>query len=534
MNSGDYYWQDEFARLREWTDAELQRSDFVDDAFSSILVVPQRRRKRLQEALANKDALLEKCLFHPEFNDDPIRFQSDIALQFMQKHCLNLVGGNWKSFFEELNKQQIPCFRDLKALKETEILANDHANEVFKEDHAESLAETKKDHASLTHLEAVSHKPFELRDVPQDELRRRLNRGEIAPKDEWIPSSDTKQKKSVSIQEAHERLKFAETLKKDATEKMQLGQLEEAATVFAQGSHLLEYYKCDSDSCVQEQITSELRRFRLNYCNVNLKLKKYREAIKFLDDQLKEDPNDGRSIYLRGRCYELAGDFEKAWDQYYQLFRNVFVSDSDKLCGLYALHRLRGDYKENSSKLRMMVEMYQKEIENTARLQNEEKENEYFEDELLENELFPQTSNGRQFPTRERLIQQKSSQSSQSSLPQPTLKSADELINLLALMLKLYTSPNVALELEKIRIKADFDERKVLLALRKYLPSILSPLLMQFGYGSECDRFVDMKTKFDKDVYFYRAANDVDLIKKEVISGMVKSLHETLMGTAID
>lgn len=39
-------------------------------------------------------------------------------------------------------------------------------------------------------LEMTSPETFQLEDVPRLELQKRLNRGEIAPRDEWIPSED--------------------------------------------------------------------------------------------------------------------------------------------------------------------------------------------------------------------------------------------------------------------------------------------------------------------------------------------------------
>lgn len=41
-----------------------------------------------------------------------------------------------------------------------------------------------------TELTKVSPEVFTLEEVPRAELQKRLNRGEIAPRDEWIPSSD--------------------------------------------------------------------------------------------------------------------------------------------------------------------------------------------------------------------------------------------------------------------------------------------------------------------------------------------------------
>lgn len=39
-------------------------------------------------------------------------------------------------------------------------------------------------------LTKVTPEEFTIDDVPRAELQKRLNRGEIAPRDEWIPSND--------------------------------------------------------------------------------------------------------------------------------------------------------------------------------------------------------------------------------------------------------------------------------------------------------------------------------------------------------
>eukprot|EP01055_Gregarina_sp_Pseudo9_P000271 Gregarina_sp_Pseudo_9__270@NODE_1172_length_1814_cov_32_596620_g1098_i0_p1_GENE_NODE_1172_length_1814_cov_32_596620_g1098_i0NODE_1172_length_1814_cov_32_596620_g1098_i0_p1_ORF_typecomplete_len553_score142_69TPR_21/PF09976_9/0_00063TPR_16/PF13432_6/1_6e02TPR_16/PF13432_6/1_6e04TPR_16/PF13432_6/0_00074TPR_19/PF14559_6/3_3e03TPR_19/PF14559_6/1_5e04TPR_19/PF14559_6/0_0021ANAPC3/PF12895_7/0_11TPR_15/PF13429_6/2_9e03TPR_15/PF13429_6/0_21TPR_14/PF13428_6/3_1e03TPR_14/PF13428_6/2_4e02TPR_14/PF13428_6/1_ len=552
MEERDFYWESIFEQQRKWTDYELKKRDFVDDDYCSYLVVPQRRRKRLQRAVEAARQRLFDATYNPDVNGEASAFKADLALQCLQQTCLASVGGDWDEFQSELSCSGTgsSLFRSLarlltassgsllsasredkEVLEETVPLQADENSKVSNQSGSDAgVVEGAAELGSAENkIDQVSFRPFELTDVPPAELRRRLNKGEIAPRDEWLPTQDTTNKKSVSVAEGRERLGFAERLRSEASKRLEAKNAEEAVTLYIQGCHLLEYYRCDVDVTLDEMIQTELRRFRLNAARLSLKLHRFREAITFVEDQLKDSPHDGNALYLRGRGYELAGDFDLARLNYAALRQDAYASDDDRKCGLFALHRLHSKHTLNSQKLKNIVELYQKDL---PPLSAEEEVKWKLATSLSQ---FDKDDDGQASTAADEPISPKPSRSTYSfRSSRPVLTDHTKMVKLLETMLKLYTSPAVNANLEAIRFKADFDERKTILALRKFLPTVLAPVLVKFGYGTESDDYTELKRKFDQDVLYHRHAPDASDCERLKIGDMMKHLHEVLVGSPLD
>eukprot|EP01053_Blabericola_migrator_P013365 Blabericola_migrator_1__13364@NODE_948_length_5913_cov_205_487342_g658_i0_p2_GENE_NODE_948_length_5913_cov_205_487342_g658_i0NODE_948_length_5913_cov_205_487342_g658_i0_p2_ORF_typecomplete_len429_score60_91TPR_16/PF13432_6/3_3e05TPR_21/PF09976_9/4_3e05TPR_19/PF14559_6/0_00036TPR_15/PF13429_6/0_00081TPR_MalT/PF17874_1/42TPR_MalT/PF17874_1/0_017ANAPC3/PF12895_7/0_0013TPR_5/PF12688_7/0_15TPR_5/PF12688_7/17BTAD/PF03704_17/0_011TPR_2/PF07719_17/6_9e02TPR_2/PF07719_17/0_056NARP1/PF12569_8/0_0062TPR_9/ len=426
---------------------------------------------------------------------------------YMQRTCLNVVQRNIEVYNSELARAKDPLFRQLRDLMETSQGSPFSASTTVSDDGK---------------IEPTAFRPFTLDEVPPEELSRRLNRGEIAPREEWIPSDDVLNKKSVSSGEARERLGFATKIRAEAEVKLKESSWEEASTLFIQGIRLLEYYRCDVDSALDDELKCTLRKFRLNLSRVNLTLGRYRESIKFLDDQIRETPDDGVAMYLRGRAYEYAGDFDQAYHNYHQLYTSTVATDDERQVGLYALHRLKKTNWETGKKLKEMVDSYQKELDMDAGVDFSE----YFRGNSTDSaEISPSKPS--------------SAESKASNLGcrtscthyEPVVKDRAIMERNLMELLSIYTDPIVAPQLWQLKMNAEFEEIRILKALKKYLPDVLTPALERFGYAAQgATDYATMKARFDRDLHHYRFDPQFTEKERKEISEIVTTMRDVLMG----
>eukprot|EP01056_Protomagalhaensia_sp_Gyna25_P004870 Protomagalhaensia_sp_Gyna_25__4869@NODE_50_length_6124_cov_50_591454_g37_i0_p1_GENE_NODE_50_length_6124_cov_50_591454_g37_i0NODE_50_length_6124_cov_50_591454_g37_i0_p1_ORF_typecomplete_len447_score79_71TPR_16/PF13432_6/1_2TPR_16/PF13432_6/3_1e05TPR_21/PF09976_9/3_5e05ANAPC3/PF12895_7/0_00031TPR_19/PF14559_6/1TPR_19/PF14559_6/0_42TPR_MalT/PF17874_1/0_032TPR_MalT/PF17874_1/35BTAD/PF03704_17/0_028TPR_2/PF07719_17/1e04TPR_2/PF07719_17/3_8e02TPR_2/PF07719_17/0_3TPR_5/PF12688_7/0_14TPR_5/PF12688_7/4_9 len=442
----------------------------------------------------------------------------DVLLLCIQSRCLDAVAHDkvaLRLILDNSDANEKKCFTLLRGLLKTKNEIDPASN-----GSTEATSPTSSDVVDLgselvaPKVQPVSFPSFELSDVPTAELRRRLNRGEIAPRDEWIPSEDTTHKKPVSTQEALERLTFGERIRSEAESKFANNELEEAATLFIQGVRLLEFSKCDVEVTLGDQIQSALRRFRLNLARVNLKLGHFRESIKFLDDQLNEDSHDGTALYLRGRSLELVGDYSKAVENYYSLYRDPIASDEEKQAGLYALHRLKKTNVEDGKKMKQIIDRYHQELP---------------DEDFTSWEFIADPSENKETSTAYTPGRKTKSQLISSGLKLPRVKERSTMEYNLMALLRLYTSAEVAPLLWNAKVNADFEEVRIIKALRKLMPSIVAPLLRSFGYGDDQSDYWEMKRRFDSDVHYYRFAAEFSETERKQFSDLVTQIREVLM-----
>lgn len=254
----------------------------------------------------------------------------------------------------------------------------------------------------------VAFEQFRLEDIPREEIQRRLNRGEVAPRDEWIPSaggpgSKDFKRKRISRPEWHARQLFGLQLKEKGLKAFTDGDLEAADTFFTQGIHLLELYeiakseaeisggKSLSEALAATEVTDavaatkaeatpsyqgkeseksdernqadqdqwELEKllfsFRKNKAAVCLKIGHYRAAIECCNNALADNARDSHMKFLRGRAYTELGCYDTAAEDLEGIVRDPFAEDRHKAAASHMLTRLAADMKKNSSKLRRLI-----------------------------------------------------------------------------------------------------------------------------------------------------------------------------------
>eukprot|EP01057_Protomagalhaensia_wolfi_P001896 Protomagalhaensia_wolfi_Nauph_80__1895@NODE_218_length_3152_cov_86_466110_g164_i0_p4_GENE_NODE_218_length_3152_cov_86_466110_g164_i0NODE_218_length_3152_cov_86_466110_g164_i0_p4_ORF_typecomplete_len164_score30_83_NODE_218_length_3152_cov_86_466110_g164_i017092200 len=116
-----------------------------------------------------------------------------------------------------------------------------------------------------------------------------------------------------------------------------------------------------------------------------------------------------------------------------------------------------------------------------------------------------------------------------SCLKSPTVKDRSTMEYNLMALLRLYTSAEVAPLLWKAKVNAEFEEVRIIKALRKLMPTIVAPLLRSFGYGDEQSDYWEMKRRFDSDVHYYRFAVEFSENERKQFSDLVTQIREVLM-----
>ncbi|EZG43952.1 putative histidine-rich protein III [Gregarina niphandrodes] len=203
----------------------------------------------------------------------------------------------------------------------------------------------------------VSAQWFEVSDVPERELRRRLQRGEIMPREEWVPSDDVQNRKVISASEAESRIDFGEKLRQEGADAMVAGKIQRANVLYTQGYNLLKHYVCenrDRDIELQELLAI----FRRNKAVTHLKLKEYRACIATAKEGLIFDEHDGKLHYLLGRSLQHLGLLEEAIDAYKTIATDGFVDEEHRIAARVALKQAQTELRTANLKSGKVVKNY--------------------------------------------------------------------------------------------------------------------------------------------------------------------------------
>lgn len=286
----DHFWADVFRDIRVQTDAELGFYNEVDSdnarLYVSPLVEPQLARKdfytSLEQAHEKERKLLahlcveqnvsaswkeasavsfaRRTIIHQAINDLIGKVENSEAIKAAEKICCQ----------SPLETEHVPC--NLKLDSNTLSAVQGRTSD------GNESGDGATKHSNGKLFDTVSSPYFAIDDLPADEVRRRLNAGEIAPREEWIPSEDPKNKKNINKSEFEARKDFSDMLEAQAKKALAEDNMPQALTVYSQGVNL--WNVCTTKSFAEEvEISELLAKFRRNRAVVALKLESYHTAI---------------------------------------------------------------------------------------------------------------------------------------------------------------------------------------------------------------------------------------------------------------
>ncbi|EPR60059.1 TPR repeat-containing protein [Toxoplasma gondii RUB] len=178
------------------------------------------------------------------------------------------------------------------------------------------------------------------RDIPQDELAERLCKGEICPRDEWIPGV-SRDKRPLDPASLEDHLKLGDRMLQEGRAAYGAGDFNLASIRFTQGVQLLNWVKAarvEDQHLIDDMYLTHLR----NQAQTALKLEKFQEAIKACTTIIQDiDEHDAKARYRRAKAYTMLGLVKCAKDDYVFILKSPYVDETAVKAARAALANLR-------------------------------------------------------------------------------------------------------------------------------------------------------------------------------------------------
>ncbi|KAL8274071.1 hypothetical protein Esti_001913 [Eimeria stiedai] len=375
------------------------------------------------------------------------------------------------------------------------------------------------------------------KDLPQTELAERMSKGEICPREEWIPGI-SKGKRPLDTAALEEHLAFGERLAREGREAYAAEDYDTAFMRFKQGVELINWVEA-KDAVRQRCVDDMYCMFLRNVAQAALKLEKYQEAIRACTTVIQQlDEHDSKARYRRGRAYLLLGMAKCAKDDFLFILKSPYSNKEGVHAARLGLRELRRVVSRSERETKATVRKgLSGGLFSKGRLSEEEAiratfladtnsdEEECRADDDEEDFRLPplqkasgstasMVSNSEEdaslphYPTSGEMtsvgsyhLNTTQGTSSSGDTQRPPLN-LDETRDLLLDLLDAYTSEPVASQLNELRSLADFDYRRVVIRARKFLPQIQAPIFARHGLQGESHRS-QMKI-IEKSVAFWR------------------------------
>lgn len=309
-------------------------------------------------------------------------------------------------------------------------------------------------------------------DMPKDELAERLSKGEIIPRNEWIPGISTgKRKLDYATLEQH--LSFGEEIRNAGKVAYQNKNYELAFTRFSQGVQLLCWVEGKSEEGNEK--LQELYKIHLNnQAQSAIKISKYQDAIKASTTIIQEfDEFDNKARYRRGKAYLYLGLIKAAKDDFLFILRSPYANQESRKAASLGLKEIRNVlFKASETQKKLFSESTKNHLFSSNRYLDEKRIDFNTVAKSITEIDTPPISRGKE---------------EQSDLEDNIRLGLDETIKMLEEILQLYTSDEIEKQLHELRRLSDFEERRFVIRLQKILPLILKPILDKYGFTNHSD-----------------------------------------------
>uniref|UniRef100_A0A0G4FKP0 peptidylprolyl isomerase n=1 Tax=Chromera velia CCMP2878 TaxID=1169474 RepID=A0A0G4FKP0_9ALVE len=385
---------------------------------------------------------------------------------------------------------------------------------------AAETASAKTKEVDRTQAEGADGSPLE--EAPSAETT-----DEPAPpqREEWVPGL-SKGKRKLSPHELVGHFQLGEEMKASGRAAYEKGEFEMALTRYTQGVELLNWVEGTNDEDTQ-RVQEMLGLFHRNRAQAALKVDNWHEAHKAASEALSIDETDEKARYRRAKAAYSLGRMEGALEDY----RWILANSKDKA----SIDAARSGYAET-------LKAQQKDRENVKKLMGQAASKGLFSEERpkpgTEEEIVAEAAalekRRAEKERRERAAEpsylpvEKKAGGGEGDAPstpysasaEPRL-SLEETTTLLTELRDLYKSDDFEKQLREIRKAADYDQRRILIRLRKVMPETQTPVLRKWGFVQE--EYAEMKKDLDRIVGFWSA-------RDETVRGLSKDLMATVMG----
>eukprot|EP00917_Polyrhabdina_sp_WS-2016_P021932 GHVP01047509.1.p1 GENE.GHVP01047509.1~~GHVP01047509.1.p1 ORF type:complete len:474 (+),score=114.95 GHVP01047509.1:42-1463(+) len=290
-------------------------------------------------------------------------------------------------------------------------------------------------------------------DLPEEVVKERLRKGEIIPKDEWIPGQG---RRTLEKDEGQTHLDFVLNVLNDGKNHFQKKEFETAFLKFYQGVKFVEWVECSDEDIDKELRWNEICLLK-NTSECALKIDKWHECLEFCSRVLEIYPSEEKTLLRKARAHLLLGNISEATKIYKSLSSSSLPSDECRAAARVGLHNVRkvvNDWKKDARKILHLLGS--EEVFGQSR--------EFSNDTTLtshKEEKFPETPPLVIRPTEKN---------------KPFL-GREETSDLLLELLEIYTDPRVSASLEKMKNEAEYEEIRIVQRAQKILPELIGPTL---------------------------------------------------------
>eukprot|EP00922_Rhytidocystis_sp_ex-Travisia-forbesii_P004895 GHVS01007165.1.p1 GENE.GHVS01007165.1~~GHVS01007165.1.p1 ORF type:complete len:537 (-),score=97.02 GHVS01007165.1:187-1797(-) len=362
------------------------------------------------------------------------------------------------------------------------------------------------------------------RDIPQEELAERLSKGEIMPRDEWIPGV-SKGKRKLDANSLKQHLTLGEQMRRDGVESYKKEDYEMAFTRFTQGVQLLNWVEgsnSDDNRMAEEMFVAHLR----NQALAAIKCEKYHEALKACNTIIQDiDEHDCKAHYRRGKAYGLLGMVKYAKDDYVFIIKSPYADRDSVKAAKAAMNELRAILNKYKNNARDIVT---KSIAEDTFSENRQVVSSTASDGSPPPPPFacnvppsmrrpPSAVTGRRQWFSEAPLKV---EEEEEDAPPPSKAAAavglhrlepwlsvEKTKELLEDLLDIYTKEEIQQEIDECKRLGDYEERRALVRIRKVLPKVQMPILHRYGLANQENDFdyFDAKKAMEQTVGYWRS-----------------------------
>lgn len=323
MHESEAFWQEFLRRPSAQRAVQLEQKIMMKETALDMNEREEQEKRQLAEALA-------AC--EPEVREVAQQLQGSTRAKRMLLRWLQESNFDKEAFSKLLGQDQ-PAYQNLFSLRE-ELLEAATACEAQRQ-HVREQCETT---VGLSTYEPLKSKTW--KDLPEDELAERLCKGEICPRDEWIPGL-SKDKRPLDSKSLEQHLQLGEVMMSDGRKAYAEESYDTALMRFTQGVQLLNWVRA-ANSEEQHLIDDMYLIFLRNQAQAALKLEKYQECLRACTTILQNiDEHDAKARYRRARAYTLLGLIKSAKDDYIFMIKSPFMEPGPVAAAQAALADLR-------------------------------------------------------------------------------------------------------------------------------------------------------------------------------------------------
>ncbi|PHJ21417.1 tpr repeat-containing protein [Cystoisospora suis] len=541
MHESEAFWQEFFRRPGAQKAVKLEQKVMMKEAATDLKHCLDQERNDLRKVLEVCSPATQDLIKPMLCGSRVKRLVSAVRERASNAH---------RSFDEELHTDDVTLCKLQKLRQEFDRnpVAFTAAEEQWQQVRAEVLKEV-----GPSDFSGLEERTW--RDIPAEELAERLCKGEICPRDEWVPGL-SKDKRPLDPVSLGEHLKLGERMMTDGRDAYAGADFGTALIRFTQGVQLLNWIKAERSED-QHRIDGLYLTFLRNQAQAALMLEKYQEAIKACTTIIQDiDEHDAKARYRRAKAYAMLGLIKCAKDDYLFVIKSPYAEETAVKACRVALAELRKIVNKYKIQTRETVVRSTAEdvfaagrgtsdkasTEDTSVLRSNESSGEGAY-QLLTHRFStgPQLKEGNGL-TRANARSGRARETSWfdpcrdvSSPPPPTPGPGTNIVPehrnierdqqsppltveetklLLEDLLDSYTRPEAQAALQQMSRDADFEMRRFLIRLRKFLPQVQARVFQRHGLGGKNHR--DNLAIMERSVTYWRKQDEaVDELRRE-------------------